>query len=286
MRRPAPEYKPGWPESVKVDFPADLAQHDTVTIVDDLATAIEQHQIVAHFQPQVEVTSRRVVAAEALARWEHPTHGVLPPEVFIPAAQHHGMIDDLGILMVDEAARWAVVWAEAGHPIQVSVNVSATQLATPRLTDWLRFLLERSKLPAHSLIIEITETNQFDDLPDVAGRLGELRDLGLGISIDDFGAGFSSFTRLESLPATELKIDLSLIQDETDDGYAALIEIVEHAHDAGIRVVAEGVETPEQARRVEALRCQRAQGFLYGAPMPAAQFAEVLNARDEPGAAG
>ena len=245
-------------------------------IVEDLSTAIERHQIVAYFQPQVDVGTGRVVAAEALARWDHPEHGILGPDIFIPAAQHHGLIDDLGILMVDEAASAAVAWSDTGHPIQVSVNVSATQLATPRLTDWLHFLLERSQLPAESLIIEITETNQFDDLPDVAGRLTELRGLGLGIAIDDFGAGFSSFARIEQLPATELKIDLSLVQDSSDDGYAALIEIVEYAHERGIRVVAEGVETEEQARRIAALRCHRAQGYLYGPPMPADEFATLL----------
>lgn len=245
-------------------------------ILEELSTAIEQHQILAWFQPEVDVPSRRVVAAEALARWEHPEHGLVNPADFIPDAQRHGLIDDLGILMVDEAARRAVEWSAAGHPIQVSVNVSATQLAGPRLTDWLRFLLERSEMPAESLIIEITETNQFDDLDEVAGRLRELRELGLGISIDDFGAGFSSFDRLERLPATELKLDQALVRDETDEGYAALIEIVERAHQAGIRVVAEGVETPAQAHRVEALRCARAQGFLYGGPMPEHEFFELL----------
>jgi EAL domain-containing protein (putative c-di-GMP-specific phosphodiesterase class I) len=254
-----------------------------VDIVETLSTAIERHQIVPFFQPQVDVVSKRVVAVEALARWDHPEHGLLPPEVFIPAAQHHGMMDDLGILMADAASRAAVTWIAAGYPIQVSVNVSATQLAGPRLTDWLHFLLERSELPAESLIIEITETNQFDDLPGVAGRLDELRALGLGIAIDDFGAGFSSFSRIDQLPATELKIDLSLVQDESDDGYATLIEIVEYAHARGIRVVAEGVETEEQAHRVEALRCQRAQGFLYGRPMPEADFTRLLAERDRQG---
>jgi EAL domain-containing protein (putative c-di-GMP-specific phosphodiesterase class I) len=247
-----------------------------VDIVESLSAAIERHQIVPFFQPQIDVASQRVVAVEALARWDHPEHGLLPPEVFIPAAQHHGMIDDLGILMVDAAASAAVTWIAAGYPIQVSVNASATQLSGKRLTDWLRFLLERSELPAESLTIEITETNQFDDLPDVAGRLTELRALGLGVSIDDFGAGFSSFTRIDQLPATELKIDMSLVQDDTDDGYAALIEIVEYAHERGIRVVAEGVETQEQAHRVAALRCQRAQGFLYGRPMPEQDFTRLL----------
>jgi len=280
VSRAAMEYKPRRPDPCTLDLPRWPPEHGDVDIVETLSTAIERHQIVPYFQPQIDVASRRVVAVEALARWDHPVHGLLPPEVFIPAAQHHGMIDDLGILMVDAAARAAVNWIAAGYPIQVSVNVSATQLAGPRLTDWLRFLLERSALPAESLIIEITETNQFDDLPDVAGRLQELRGLGLGIAIDDFGAGFSSFARLDQLPFTELKIDLSLVQDETDDGYAALIEIVEYAHSRGLRVVAEGVETLAQSHRVEALRCQRAQGYLFGKPMPEAALTQLLADRD------
>ena len=260
-----------------------LRDDESVGILEDLSTAIEQHQIVAWFQPQIDVPSRRVVAAEALARWQHPELGLVNPADFIPDAQRHGLIDDLGILMVDAAARRAVEWSRAGYPIQVSVNVSATQLAGSRLTDWLHFLLERPELPAESLIIEITETNQFDDLDDVVARLRELRSLGLGVSIDDFGAGFSSFNRLEQLPASEVKIDLSLVQDESDDGYAALIEIVERAREAGIRVVAEGVETPAQAHRVTMLRCRRAQGYLYGGPMPEDEFIELLRA-GHPGA--
>lgn len=247
-----------------------------MNLVDDLSGALERHEIVSYFQPQVDTGSQRIVAAEALARWQHPVHGLLTPDIFIPAAQEHGLIDDIGEFMVDEAWAAAARWRDAGNPIQVSVNVSATQLSTDRLTDQLTRKLRESDLKGQAIIVEITETHEFEDAPEVATRLRHVRELGLGLSIDDFGAGFSSIERLKRVPATELKIDLSLIQDDTDDAYAVLIEIVEEAHRRGMRVVAEGVETEAQRHRVEVLRCHRAQGFLYGRPMPMVELGAML----------
>jgi EAL domain-containing protein (putative c-di-GMP-specific phosphodiesterase class I) len=252
---------------------------ERVNLVDDLAHAMTRSQIEAWFQPQIELASGRVVAGEALARWRHPVHGLLGPDLFIPAAQAHGLIDELGIVMVDTAWNHAADWIARGLAVQVSVNASATQLDPVMLTDHIGRLFDRYDLPPQTLTIEITETRPFVDSDDVARRLRELRERGLGISVDDFGAGFSTAARLDEVPATELKIDVTLVQDTTDEGYASLIEIVELAHERGLRVVAEGVENEEQLRRVEILRCQRAQGYLLGRPMPAAKFAELLAAR-------
>lgn len=245
-------------------------------LANDLADAVERGQIEAYFQPQVDVVSGAVVAAEALARWNHPVHGFLEPDLFIPVAEQNGLLDDLGVFMVDEAWRCAAQWANARRPIDVSVNASATQLETEALTEHLERQAARYRLRSGTLIVEITETREFDDLAAVASRLARLRAHGIGISIDDFGAGFSTLARLDALPATELKVDISLVQDETTEGYGALIEVVEHAHDRGIRVVAEGVETEGQRRRVELLRCQRAQGFLFARPMTEAAFGKLL----------
>lgn len=250
-----------------------------MNLVDDLAHALPRHEIEAWFQPQADVGSGRIIAGEALARWRHPIHGVLDPDLFIPAAQQHGLIDDLGIFMVDEAWRRAAEWNALGLPVQIAVNVSATQLETRRLTDHLARLFDRYDLPSQTMTIEITETMQFADAADVADRLQVLRERGLGISIDDFGSGYSTPQRLEQLPATELKIDISLVQDESDEAYRELIDIVELAHRRGMRVVAEGVEDDEQRRRVEILRCHRAQGYLFGRPMPAKEFGELLAMR-------
>lgn len=248
-------------------------------LVDDLVLALRHGEIVAYFQPQVQVHSGRIMAGEALARWNHPVHGVLGPDIFIPIAQEHGLIDALGIFMVDEAWRNAETWHAAGHRLQVSVNVSASQLRTETLSRHLARKLREKRLPEGTMIIEITETMEIEDIPSVASTLRDLRDLGLGISIDDFGSGYSTVERLDALPATELKIDISLVQDETTEAYGALIEIVEHAHELGIRVVAEGVETAEQSRRVELLRCHRAQGYLFGQPLPEREFIELIAQR-------
>lgn len=250
-----------------------------MNLVDDLARGLASREIVAYFQPQVELSSGRVVAGEALARWVHPVHGVLEPDLFIPAAQEHGLIDALGIAMLDDAWNHAAEWIGRGLAVQVSVNASATQLETAQLTDHIGRLFDRYDLPAQTLTVEITETRAFVDAPDVARRLTALAARGLGVSIDDFGAGHSTPGRLDEVPATELKIDVSLVQDDTDEGYEELIRIVELAHERGLRVVAEGVEDEDQRRRVEILRCQRAQGHLLGKPMPASEFGDLLAAR-------
>ena len=250
-----------------------------MNLVDDLVRAVARGEIVAYFQPQIELSSGRVVAGEALARWQHPVHGLLEPDLFIPAAQEHGMIDELGLAMVDDAWDHAASWIERGLPVQVSVNASATQLESRGLTDHIERIFDRYDLPAQTLTIEITESKAFVDVADVAQRLVGLRERGLGISIDDFGIGHSTQERLEQIPATELKIDISLVQDESDEAYAEMIRIVELAHARGLRVVAEGVEEESQRRRVEILKCQRAQGYLLGRPMPAAEFGELLAAR-------
>lgn len=247
-----------------------------MSLVDDLSGALARGEIVAYFQPQIDILSGWVVAAEALARWDHPRHGVLTPDVFLPAAQQHDLMDAIGSFMVSEAWRCAAAWQSAGTPVQVSVNVAATQFTSPDLADQLAVLLQAGGVPAGTMTIEITETELFSDLDSAAATLRDLRLHGLGVSIDDFGVGHSTLGRLDALPASELKIDLSMIQDETDAGYESLLDVVERAHERGIRVVAEGVETEAQRHRVELLRCERAQGYLYSKPLSERDFGDLL----------
>jgi EAL domain-containing protein (putative c-di-GMP-specific phosphodiesterase class I) len=242
----------------------------------DLRTAVGADEIFALYQPQVDVVSRRVVAGEVLARWRHPERGVVSPLDFIPLAERTALIDEIGLRMLQLGWQAAQRWNTADFHVGVAVNVSPVQLTTERLDAAVGFLIEHSDLPSDTLTLEITESHRILDVPGVAARLGRLRDLGVGVSIDDFGVGYSSMERVEELPISEIKIDISMVQDASDGGYAAFMEIAEYAHTHSLRLVAEGVETEEQLERVENLRCDRAQGWLFGQPLDDAGFERAV----------
>ncbi|MET0932236.1 MAG: EAL domain-containing protein [Mycetocola sp.] len=246
-----------------------------VSIGAELEGAVERSEIVAYFQPQVEVDTGRVVAVEALARWMHPIRGLVQPAEFIPVAESTGLITEIGAFMLEEGCLHAARWHRRGFDVDVSVNVSAVQLASVSLFDHLHELLVEYLLPDGTLTIEITESQLISDLDMVAARLRVLREYGLGVSLDDFGTGHSSLSQLRDLPITELKIDRSLVQNDTNAG--ALVEVaVALLQERGVRVVAEGVETAEQLDKVRQLNCDRAQGFLFGRPVPARELDELL----------
>jgi EAL domain-containing protein (putative c-di-GMP-specific phosphodiesterase class I) len=236
-------------------------------IQEQLRVAVEQGQITAVFQPQIEVSTRRIIAVEALARWQHPELGLITPDRFIPLAERGREIHDIGIQMFRHGLRLATEMRALGRPLEVSVNVSAAQLADRDFPDHAARLLSETDLPSGTITLEITESHAILDVAGVSDRLHDLHDLGVIVSIDDFGIGYSSMERVVELPVHEIKIDISMVQDESDAGYAAFLEIAEYAHAAGIRIVAEGVETEDQHRRVTALRCHRAQGWLYARPL-------------------
>jgi EAL domain-containing protein (putative c-di-GMP-specific phosphodiesterase class I) len=246
-----------------------------VNLVSDLDGAVERGEILAYFQPQIDVASGDVVAVEALSRWTHPEYGIISPAVFIPLAEAHDLIIEIGDFMLDEACRCAQDWCERGMDLEVAVNVSAAQLTTSAFLDRLQFNLSESGLNPDRITIEITESLPLMDVPEVTARLTELRDLGLGVSLDDFGTGFSTLGQLLNLPATELKIDQSLIQDAESSG-RLMLAVVEMSHDRGLRVVAEGVETERQLAAVRELECDRAQGYLFGRPVPLAEIETLL----------
>jgi EAL domain-containing protein (putative c-di-GMP-specific phosphodiesterase class I) len=237
-------------------------------LVTDLIGAVERGEIVAHYQPQVDLTTNRIVAAEALARWRHPELGVIGPAVFIPIAEENALIHSLGRFMIEQVLETVASWNSRGIDLEVSVNVSANQLTTLEFFDLLDADLARLELTPGAVTIEITESYPILDTPSIALRLDALRSRGLGISIDDYGVGYSSLQQLERMPATELKIDQSLVQDESVQSLALMTAVVELAHWRGLRVVAEGVETEAQLDRMRELSCDRAQGYLLGRPMP------------------
>ncbi|MEO6943152.1 MAG: EAL domain-containing protein [Lacisediminihabitans sp.] len=245
-------------------------------LASDLHGAVMRGEIVAHYQPQVAVNSRRIVSAEALSRWAHPQFGIVGPLTFIPLAEEHNLIGEIGEYMLKLGCEAAAAWQKRAMPIEVAVNVSAIQLRDPAFAELLIREVQAAELDPRLLIIEVTETREIMDVSTVAERLDWLRAVGVTISVDDFGVGHSSVEQILDLRATELKIDQSLVQDESVAAHTLLAAVVTFARDKGLRIVAEGVETEAQFARVRELRCDRAQGYLLGSPMPRADFDSML----------
>jgi EAL domain-containing protein (putative c-di-GMP-specific phosphodiesterase class I) len=248
-----------------------------MNVTTELSGAVTRGEIRAVFQPQIDIASRRIVAVEALARWTHPTLGAVSPAEFIPLAEQLGLIGEIGDFMLDESCRCSSQWIAAGLIVEVAVNVSPAQLATVDFLDRIQSNLDRHNLSADSLTIEITESLPVAEVPTVLVRLAELRDLGVGVSVDDFGTGHASTERLATLPVSELKLDQSLVQD-LNPPPLFLTEAIALARAGGVRVVAEGVETEEQFERAREIGCDRAQGYLFGRPASEADITRELSA--------
>jgi diguanylate cyclase (GGDEF)-like protein/PAS domain S-box-containing protein len=249
-----------------------------------LRRAVEQRQFELHFQPIQELRTGRVVGAEALIRWRHPRRGLLLPSAFLSATEETGLIVALGRWIIDEACAQAARWLDsyASDAPYVSVNLSARQLQDPELVSYVSGALARADLEGKSLVVEITETMLVNDRDAVAGKLAELRALGVGVALDDFGTGFSSLSYLSSFPVDALKIDRSFVAPLIDGPrHAALVRaIVELARALEVATVAEGVERAEQARILRELGCDLAQGFYLRRPDIAASLNDLLGARD------
>jgi EAL domain-containing protein (putative c-di-GMP-specific phosphodiesterase class I) len=236
----------------------------------DLLQAVRRHEIIPFVQPQIAVATGQVVGVEFLSRWRHPEFGQIPPAVFIPLAEMSDAIHQLGLLMIRACCQFGARWHKRGTDLDVSVNVAPSQLATSTFYEELREEIEESGLDPHRLTLEVTEATEIDDPHTVADRLDALRELGVVISIDDFGTGHSSAGRAVDLHATELKLDRRLVEAEGADRVveAAIV----FAHELGMRTVGEGVETPEQLARLRTLGCDRAQGYLIAEPVSEDDF--------------
>ena len=236
-------------------------------LVRELETALDSGEIMVLYQPQVDLATNRTVAVESLCRWLHPDLGLLLPYAFIPIAEQSGLIGRLGEYMIEESVAAAAAWHRAGTPIGVAVNVSPLQLALPDFGCDLIDMVAAAGLDPTRVTLEITETVPIENLASATSALAPLRDAGMVVAIDDYGAGYSSLSRLDDLGAGELKIDRSLLQSESEATARHLSDVVEFAHDRSIRVVAEGVERAEHLQLARDLGCDRAQGFLLGRPV-------------------
>jgi len=244
-----------------------------LVLVDELRAAVESEQLVLHYQPQVDLRNGETVAVEALVRWPHPRLGMIPPLEFLPLAEEAGLMGPLTRLVLEQALAQCAVWRAGGARLAVSVNVSSSNLLDPGFIDLVRAALRRHRVPASALVLEITETTIIRDFEGCKDVIEELRSLGVAVSIDDFGSGFTSLAYLGSLAVSELKLDRSFIGGLTADGREQDVKLVratvELGHALGLLVVAEGIETCAALEMLSLLGCDRAQGFFTGRPVPA-----------------
>ena len=248
----------------------------------DLRMAVKDEQFRLHYQPQVRLADTRVVGAEALVRWQHPTLGLLTPQNFISAAEHTGLILELGRIVLEGACRTAVRHRsqfQLGSGMGISVNVSGSQLRSHgRFVEDVLEILESTGLEPDALTLELTETVLMEDPEAIIAPLRDLRDLGVGIAIDDFGTGYSSLAYLKDLPVSSLKLDRSFVQGCTEAvGRSIVQSIVDLGAALGITVVAEGIETHEELWEVRSMGCAVGQGFYFWKPMPEDEIAALLD---------
>ena len=235
----------------------------------DLRQAVSRGALQLVYQPKIDAHSLQVTAAEALLRWHDPKRGVVSPTVFVPVAEKHGLIVDIGRWVIEEATRQAGAWRDQGLRMRVAVNISGHQLRQDDMVDHLCGCLKRHGIPPSRFTLEITETVAMEDTRVTHEAFERLRAAGVHVSIDDFGTGHSSLSTLRQLPAAELKIDRAFVTDlETSaDARSIAVAIVKMAHTLDLRVVAEGVETEAQRDWLVQMGCDELQGYLFAKPM-------------------
>jgi diguanylate cyclase len=262
--------------TVVAGYTAEHDEHslDRLALAADLRSAIDRDELWLAFQPQVDIASGRISGAEALIRWRHATRGDVPPGVLLPIAERTGLMPRLTFWVLDRAVAQAAQWRRTGLEIRVAVNVSAIVLVDATLPEHIAATLDRHHLLPESLVVEVTEDAVMRDPRRAIDILGRIKASGVDIAVDDFGTGQSSLEQLKNVPADELKLDRSFVLGMADDAHDAAIvgSVLGLGRALGLRVVAEGVETPEVWQQLAGLGCDVAQGFGLARPMPAPQF--------------
>jgi diguanylate cyclase (GGDEF)-like protein/PAS domain S-box-containing protein len=262
-------FQPAWREQAAAALTTESALHG----------ALERGELELHYQPIVNLRTRRAVGAEALLRWHHPRLGLVPPSDFIPIAEQSGLIIPIGRWVLQEACAQLTAWRRdlVAPDLHIAVNLSARQLDTADLADHVRDALRQAELPPDALTLELTETTLFDNTEHTVQALIALHGLGVRLAIDDFGTGYSSLGYLKRLPVDVLKIDRMFIsQLDRDHDDAIVSAIIGLARSLGMDAVAEGVEEAEQARHLIGLGCEHAQGYHFARPQPAGHATVLL----------
>ena len=262
------------------DAAMDREVRERHALENDLARALRADELELHYQPRLACSDGRVVGFEALVRWQHPERGLLAPAAFVGLAEESGMIGELGERVMGMAMRQQRLWRGAGYRVGVSINVSPKQFAAQRLPAVVGENLAASACDPSMIELEITESALFEDAESVSETLEAIRGLGVRVAIDDFGTGYSNLARLGSYPLDALKIDRSFVADATQ---STLLEaIVAMGRALGLELVAEGIETDEQASRIRGRGCDEMQGYLYSRPLPVEEATRYLTEHGEP----
>ncbi len=245
----------------------------------DLRRAIDDGQLLVHYQPQVSLHTGELTGAEALLRWRHPELGMVSPARFIPLAEDTGLIEPLGEWVLREVCRQLRAWLDEGLDVPpVAVNLSVRQFRQPTLVSQVEHALQANALSPRSLGLEITESAVMHDVEAAIATVCQLKALGVGLSLDDFGTGYSSLSYLKRFPIDHLKIDRSFVNDVTvnPDDAAICKAVIGLAHSLELHVIAEGVETEAQAQYLKQQQCDELQGYLFSKPLPADDFAHLV----------
>jgi EAL domain-containing protein (putative c-di-GMP-specific phosphodiesterase class I) len=240
----------------------------------ELRRAVAEDQIFLLYQPKIDLRTGRLCGVEALARWQHPKRGIIPPDLFIPLAEQTGLIAPLSERVLQKALRQCRDWRAAGLDISVAVNLSRRNLQSVELPGQIARMLNCCDVPSSCLQLEITESAIMAEPGRAVGVLAELKNMGLRLSLDDFGTGYSSLAYLKKLPVDEIKIDKSFVlnmQSKADD-IAIVHLIIELGHILGLKVVAEGLEDKESLDKLVSLGCDMAQGYYISRPVPAEEI--------------
>ncbi len=259
------------------------ASFDRLELRADLARAITSEQFLAHYQPVVDIETRRIVGAEALIRWDHPQRGLVGPGLFIPLAEESGMIGALGEWILERActdlARWREDFGEPMMDFTISVNLSVQQLHDEMIVTTVKDTLQRAGLPAERLVLEVTESTLITETDKIRATMQELRALGSRLAVDDFGTGYSSLGYIQQFEFDVLKIDKSFVDGlETGTNRQIVTAVLDLARELGVRTIAEGIETEVQDGVLRELGCRYGQGYLYSRPVAEADFRELLAA--------
>ncbi|MBV8673391.1 MAG: bifunctional diguanylate cyclase/phosphodiesterase, partial [Acidobacteriaceae bacterium] len=254
----------------------------------DLEQAIRSGELVLHYQPEIELATSTIAGFEALVRWRHPERGMISPSEFIPLAEESGLILPLGDWGLTEACRQMALWRSLyaiGEPLHVSVNLSARQFGRAGLAEHVSEVLAKTSLSADNLRLEVTESSLMSNQETALDTMQDLKALGIGLHMDDFGTGYSSLNHLHRYPFDTLKIDRSFVQGiaEDQDSIEIVGTILDLARSLEMDVVAEGIETAQQAQQLKSLGCRLGQGYYFSRPMDAASIGAMLASADESG---